>query len=54
MESVIRAILSDAVREADDGDGLFHLLLNRFGELGGVELEIAPRRTALRAPDLPL
>lgn len=52
MESEIRTILTDAVREPADEVGLFHVLLDRFDELGGVELELPPRTTAPRAPDL--
>lgn len=45
MESEIRAILTDAVREPNDAEGLFQTILNRFGEIGGVELELPPRTT---------
>jgi plasmid stability protein len=49
MESEIRAILVEAVREPDDADGLFQAMLDRFGEVGGVELELLPRTTPVRA-----
>jgi plasmid stability protein len=52
MEAEIRAILVDAVREPDDADGLFQTMLERFGEIGGVELELPPRATPVRAADL--
>lgn len=52
MEAEIRAILADAVREPDDDQGLFHAILDRFGEIGGVELDLPPRATPVRAPDL--
>ncbi len=52
MESEIRAILIDAVREPGDTDGLFPTMLDRFGEIGGVELELPPRTTPVRAADL--
>lgn len=52
MESEIRAILAEAVREPNEADGLFHTLLDRFGEIGGVELELPPRTTPVRAADL--
>ena len=51
MESEIRAILVEAVREPDDADGLFQAMLDRFGEIGGVELELPPRTTPVRAAD---
>lgn len=52
MESEIRAILVQAVREPGDTDGLFPTMLDRFGEIGGVELELPPRATPVRAADL--
>lgn len=54
MESEIRAILIAAVREPGEADGLFLTMLDRFGELGGVELELPPRTTPVRAADLSL
>lgn len=51
MESEIRAILVEAVREPDDDAGLFQTMLDRFGEIGGVELELPPRTTPVRAVD---
>lgn len=52
MESEIRAILIEAVREPDDADGLFQAMLDRFGKIGGVELELPSRTTSVRAADL--
>ena len=52
MESEIRAILADAVSEPNDDAGLFQTMLDRFGEIGGVELELPPRTTPVRAADL--
>jgi len=52
MESEIRAILVDAVGEPKRTEGLFTTLLDRFGAIGGVELDLAPRSTAVRAADL--
>lgn len=52
MEAEIRAILADAVSESSTSDGLFTALLDRFGDIGGVELEVPPRATSARAPDL--
>jgi antitoxin FitA len=43
MEAEARAILTEAVREPADSVGLFTTLLDRFGTLGGIDLEL-PRR----------
>lgn len=51
MESEIRSILADAVRKPDDA-GLFQQMLERFGAVGGVELELPQRATPVRAADL--
>jgi antitoxin FitA len=53
MESEVRAILEEAVREPTIRPDLFRTLIDRFGELGGVELEVPPRRTAPRAAAFP-
>lgn len=53
MEAEVRAILTQAVRDPDRADGLFVALLDRFGELGGVELGLPARDTPVRAVDLP-
>lgn len=53
MESEIRAILSDAVSEPADSNDLFQSILDRFGEIGGVELDLPPRRNPVRVVDLP-
>ena len=52
MEAEMRAILSEAVSEPDERRGLFGALLDRFGELGGVELDIPLRSARPRAADL--
>lgn len=52
MESEVRAILVEAVREPNDADGLLHAMLDRFGEIGGVALELPPRATPARAANL--
>ena len=52
MESEIRAILTDAVTRPTDSSGLAQTLLARFGDLGGVELELPSRAEAPRAADL--
>ena len=51
MEAEIREILSEAVREPEQAD-LFATLMNRFADLGGVDLELPVRSTAPRAADL--
>ena len=52
MEAEIRAILADAVRGPSQSDNLFIALLDRFAEIGGVELELPPRSDRPRAADL--
>lgn len=52
MESEIRAILAEAVSELNDDAGLFQTMLDRFGAIGGVELELPTRATPVRAADL--
>ena len=52
MEAEIREILTAAVTDPDTSRGWFTELLDRFGEIGGVELDLPERGTAPRAPDL--
>jgi plasmid stability protein len=52
MEAEIRAILADAVSEPSTSEGLFTALLDRFGVIGGVELELPARATPARAADI--
>lgn len=49
MEAEIRAILTDAVSPTTAESGLAQTLLTRFGDLGGVDLELPPRVEAARA-----
>ncbi len=51
MESEIRAILTEAVDEPSRSNGLLVTLLDRMGEIGGVDLELPPRSTPARAAD---
>ncbi|MGD0394742.1 MAG: Arc family DNA-binding protein [Acidimicrobiales bacterium] len=51
MEAEMRAILIEAVREPDDDEDLLEALAARFGELGGVDLDLPPRSAAPRAVD---
>lgn len=52
MESEVRAILEDAVKDPIRSAGLMQTLLDRFGEIGGVELEVPERSTPARAADV--
>lgn len=52
MEAEIRAILTDAVRPPEDSRGLAQVLLSRFGDLGGVDLDLPSRTEEPRAADL--
>ncbi len=51
MEAEARAILAEAVREPADSAGLFTTLLDRFGALGGVDLDLPGREEPARAAD---
>ena len=48
MEAEVRAILVDPVREPDEGPNLAEAIMARFGELGGVELDLPPRSATPR------
>lgn len=52
MEAEIRAILADAVRDPDDAHSLLNAVFDQFSALGGVELDLPQRSTAIRAADL--
>jgi plasmid stability protein len=51
MEAEVRAILTDAVAEPGQSPGLFQVIMDRFGEQGGVELDLPPRATGPRAAE---
>jgi plasmid stability protein len=51
MESEVRAILVEAVGEPGDSEDLFQSILDRFGEIGGVELDLPARNTPVRGAD---
>ena len=51
MEAEIRAILTDAVQVPGSAEGLLTTLLDRVGELGGVDLEFGPRTGSARTVD---
>lgn len=52
MEAEIRAILVEAVAEPDDRPGMLVTLMERVGDLGGVDLTVPARTTPARAADL--
>ncbi|MDQ6752220.1 MAG: Arc family DNA-binding protein [Actinomycetota bacterium] len=52
MEAEIRAILVAAVNEPTGSKGLLTAIADRFGALGGVELDLPQRATTARAADL--
>ena len=52
MEAEVRAIPAEAVEEPADRGSLFEVLIDRFGALGGVELELPLRATTVRSADL--
>jgi antitoxin FitA len=52
MEAEVRAILTEAVAEPDETPSLFQAIMDRFGELGGVELDLPPRAARTRAAEL--
>jgi antitoxin FitA len=51
MEAEARAILTEAVREPVESAGLFTTLVDRFGALGGVDLDLSRREELARAAD---
>lgn len=51
MEAEAREILADAVREPADSAGLFTALLDRFGTLGGVDVQLPGRDELARPAD---
>jgi len=53
MEAEIRAILTQAVNDVDQNVGLAQALMQRFGDLGGLDLEPVARDQQPRLPVLP-
>ena len=51
MEAEAREIIAEAVREPADSAGLFTALLDRFGTLGGVDVQLPGRNEPARAAD---
>jgi plasmid stability protein len=51
MEAEMRAILVEAVRETGDDEGVLGALVERFGELGGIDLDAPSRSAPPRAVD---
>ena len=51
MEAEIRTILTDAVTDPGERSSLLQAVHERFGELGGVDLDIPARATRTRAAE---
>jgi hypothetical protein len=51
LEAEVRAILTYAVAEPGEAPGLLQAIIDRFGEMGGVELDLPPRATRPRAAE---
>lgn len=51
MEAEARAILTEAVSDSASSAGLFTALLDRFGALGGIDLDVPDRTEPARAAD---
>lgn len=51
MEAEAREILSEALCEPAEDAGLFTEILDRFGALGGVDLDLPDRQEPARAAD---
>lgn len=51
MESEIRAILEEAVADPEQRPGMLVTLMERFADLGGMDLEVPARTTPARAAD---
>lgn len=51
MEAEARAILTEAVSRPGEPRGLLATMLDRMGELGGVELDLPGRSTPARSAD---
>jgi len=49
MESEVRAILSAAVGQPAESMDLFQSLIDRFAEIGGVDLDLPTRSNPVRA-----
>jgi len=52
MEAEIRNILTEAVSQPNESRGLLATLLDRLGEVGGVELDLPERSTPARAAEV--
>ncbi len=52
MEAEVRAILTDAVAEADEHVNLAQAIRQRFGAIGEAEIEVPPRCDMPRSADL--
>jgi plasmid stability protein len=52
MEAEVRAILTEAVQDGDPSETLLTALRDRFGALGGVDLDVPSRHGSARPVDL--
>lgn len=52
MEAEARQILTDAVESDRPGGGLVGAIRREFSDVGGVDIDVPPRRTGPRAADL--
>lgn len=51
MEAEARAILTEALSDAASSAGLFTALLDQFGALGGIDLDLPHRAEPARGAD---
>jgi plasmid stability protein len=51
MEAEVRAIITNAVSGPSEAEGFLEAILDRFGELGGVDLDLPARGTRTRAAE---
>ena len=51
VEDEVRTILTDAVRAPAGGPNIAQVITDRFGELGGSELDLPPQNSAPRGAE---
>ena len=51
MEAEMRAILIEAVQQPDESEDFINSLIDRFSQLGGVDLDLPTRSSPLRDID---
>jgi len=52
VEADVKMLIGADEMEAQHREGLFEALIDRFGRIGGVQLELPARATPTRAADL--